>query len=66
MSYSLNSFKGVMWGGLYRGSILGVIKRETRSLDYSSHIPINPQYPCHFACSFPIGSSFLEFYIPKP
>ena len=37
-SYSLNSFKGVMWG-LYRGLLMitiMAIKGDTRCLDYSS------------------------------
>ena len=37
MSYSLNSLKGGCIGDLYRGLLLGVIKGDTRSLDYSSH-----------------------------
>ena len=36
VSHSLNSLKGVIWGTIWR-SILGVIKRDTRSLDYSSY-----------------------------
>ena len=37
MSYSLNSLKGGLYRGLYRGSTIGLIKRDTRSLDYSSY-----------------------------
>ena len=36
MSYSLNSLKGVIWGIIWRTTI-GVIKGDTRSLDYSSY-----------------------------
>ena len=36
MSQTLNSFKGVIWGIMWR-TIIGVIKGDTRSLDYSSH-----------------------------
>ena len=36
MSHSLNSLKGGLYRGRYRG-IAGVIKRDTRSLDYSSY-----------------------------
>ena len=35
MSYSLNSLKGVIWGIIW-GTTRGVIKGDTRSLDYSS------------------------------
>ena len=35
MSYSLNSLKGVIWGIIY-GTTIGVIRGDTRSLDYSS------------------------------
>ena len=38
MSYTLNSLKGVIWGIIY-GTTIGVIRRDTRSLDYSSHKP---------------------------
>ena len=33
MNYSLNSLKGVVSGNIW-GSIVGVIKRETWSIDY--------------------------------
>ena len=36
MSYSLNSLKGDIWG-IMSGSIIGVIKGDTRSLDSSSY-----------------------------
>ena len=36
MSHSLNSFKGGNIGG-YIGTTIGVIKGDTRSLDYSSY-----------------------------
>ena len=36
MSCSLNSLKRVIYGGLYRG-VSGLIKGDTRSLDYSSN-----------------------------
>ena len=36
MSYSLNSFKGVNMGNLI-GTTIGVIKGDTRSLDYGSY-----------------------------
>ena len=36
MSYSLNSLKGVIWGIIY-GTTIGVIRGDTRSLDYSSY-----------------------------
>ena len=36
MSCSLNSFKGSIQGIIY-GSIIGVIKGDTGSLDYSSY-----------------------------
>ena len=36
MSYSLNSLKGVIWG-IILGTTIGVIKGDTRSLDYSSN-----------------------------
>ena len=36
MSYSLGSLKGVIWGILY-GSIIGVLKGDSRSLDCSSY-----------------------------
>ena len=36
MSYSLNSLKGVTYGIIY-GTIIGVTKGDTRSLDYSSY-----------------------------
>ena len=36
MSCSLNSLKGVIWGILY-GITIGVIKGDTRSLDYGSY-----------------------------
>ena len=36
MSYNLNSLKGVIWGIIY-GTTIGIIKGDTRSLDYSSH-----------------------------
>ena len=39
VSYSLSSLKGVLYRGLYRGSIK-YIKGDTRSLDYSS---LNPK-----------------------
>ena len=35
MSYTLNSFNGVMKGIIY-GTTVGVIEGDTRSLDYSS------------------------------
>ena len=34
MSYSLNSFKGEIWG-IIQGTTIGVIKGDTRSLDLS-------------------------------
>ena len=39
MSYSLNSLKGGFIGD-YRGNIIGAIKGDTRSLDYSSYSDI--------------------------
>ena len=36
MSYNLNSLKGLIWGIVY-GTITGLIKGDTRSLDYSSY-----------------------------
>ena len=36
MSYSLKSLKGVMQG-MRQGSIIGVIKGDTRRLDYSPY-----------------------------
>ena len=36
MSYSLDSFNGVVWG-ILQGSIIGVIKGDVRSLDYTSY-----------------------------
>ena len=36
MSYSLNSLKGVIQGIIY-GTTIGVIKGDSRSLDYSSY-----------------------------
>ena len=36
MSYNLNSLEGVIWGIIY-GTAIGVIKGDTRSLDYSSY-----------------------------
>ena len=36
MSYSLNSLKGVIYGILW-GTIIGVIKGDTRSLDNGSY-----------------------------
>ena len=36
VSYSLNSFKGVIYRGLYGGLLIGVIQGDTRSLDHSS------------------------------
>ena len=36
MSYSLNSLKGAIYGNIY-GTTIGVIKGDTRSLDYSSY-----------------------------
>ena len=36
MSYSLNSFKGINIGD-YIGTTIGVVKGDTRSLDYSSY-----------------------------
>ena len=36
MSYSLDSLHGVTWG-IIHGSIIGVIKRDVRSLDYNSY-----------------------------
>ena len=44
--YSLNSLKRVIWWlyrGLYRGSIIGVV-RDTRSLDYSSYRSNTPMF----------------------
>ena len=35
MSCSLNSLKGVIWG-IILGTTIGLIKGDTRSLDYSS------------------------------
>ena len=37
MSHSLNSLKGGLYRGLYRGPTIGVIKEDTRSLDYGSY-----------------------------
>ena len=37
MSYNLNSLKGGMYRGLYRGTTIRIIKGDTRSLDYSSY-----------------------------
>ena len=39
MSYSLNSLKGGYIGIIY-GTTIGVIKGDTRSLDYSSYVLI--------------------------
>ena len=36
MIYSLNSSKGITYG-IIKGTIIGPIKGDTRSLDYSSH-----------------------------
>ena len=36
MSHSPNSFKGGIWG-IVKGITIGVIKRDTRILDYSSY-----------------------------
>ena len=36
MSYSLNSLRGVIYGSILQGTTTGVIKGDTRSLDYSS------------------------------
>ena len=36
MSCSLNFLKGVIWGIIY-GITIGVIKGDTRSLDYGSY-----------------------------
>ena len=36
MSYSLNPLKGVLWG-IIHGSVIGLIKGDTRSLDYGSY-----------------------------
>ena len=36
MSHNLNSLKGVIWGIIY-GTTIGLIKGDTRSLDYSSY-----------------------------
>ena len=36
MSYSLNSVKGIILG-LVLGKILGLLKRDIRSLDYTSY-----------------------------
>ena len=44
MSHNLNSLKGVIWGIIY-GTTIGVIKGDTRSLDYSS-------------CDFPFSRLF--------
>ena len=37
MSYSLNSLKGVIIQGIVYGTTIGLIKRDTRSLDSSSY-----------------------------
>ena len=37
MSYSLNSLKGIIWGIIY-GTTIGLIRGDTMSLDYSSHV----------------------------
>ena len=34
---SLNSLKGVIWGIIY-GTTIGVLRGDTRSLDYSSYL----------------------------
>ena len=44
MSYSLNSLKGG-YKGDYIGGIIGVIKGDTRSLDYSSYEDYIPLLP---------------------
>ena len=36
MSYGLNFLKGAIWGILL-GTVIGSVKGDTRSLDYSSH-----------------------------
>ena len=36
ISYSLNSFKGVIWG-IIQGTTIGFINGDTRSLDNGSH-----------------------------
>ena len=41
MSYSLNSLKGGYIGGYIRTTI-GLIKGDTRSLDYSSYTTLHP------------------------
>ena len=47
MSYNLNSLKGAIWGTIY-GTTIGVIRGDTRSLDYSSTSCSNPT-PCFLA-----------------
>ena len=37
MRYSLNSFKAGYIGDFFSGTTIGVIKGDTRSLDYSSY-----------------------------
>ena len=37
MSYSLNSLKGVIWGMILE-TLIELIKGDTMSLDYSSHV----------------------------
>ena len=44
MSYCLISPKGVIWGIVF-GSTVGLIKGDTRSLDYSSYTSHTAQSP---------------------
>ena len=60
MSYSLNSLKG-FYRGLYRGGIMGLIKGDTRSLDYSPYV-LNPE-PNHLKPSF--RPSNMQLKSPK-
>ena len=40
MSYSLNSLQGAYMGEFFSGTLIGLTKGDTRSLDYSSYIYI--------------------------
>ena len=51
MRYSLNSIRGGHTGD-YMGSIMGVIKRDTRSLDYDSYGTSPPRQQAH-GCKAP-------------
>ena len=54
MSHSLNSLKGDIWG-IRKGTTIGVIKGDTRSLDYSSYG--NPVFSIH--SNLKLSESFI-------